>query len=137
MTYIPDLTERFPEGFGGVDLTPSYFGEPVDWSRAYKEDEDDYYELFEEETPTEPKRFEVGDEYREVGIFGGVTTYIVKEIDREKGRILLAEVWYDVDGSGTRPAKWHELDSDDNGNEKALEWTSKNYGDFWIYAKGE
>ena len=24
-TYIPDLTERFPEGFGGVDLTDSYF----------------------------------------------------------------------------------------------------------------
>ena len=23
--YIPDLTERFPEGFGGVDLTDSYF----------------------------------------------------------------------------------------------------------------
>lgn len=23
--YIPDLTERFPEGFGGVDLTDKYF----------------------------------------------------------------------------------------------------------------
>ena len=23
--YIPDLTERFPEGFGGVDMTDSYF----------------------------------------------------------------------------------------------------------------
>lgn len=23
--YIPDLTERFPEGFGGVDLTDSYY----------------------------------------------------------------------------------------------------------------
>ena len=23
--YIPDLTERFPEGFGGVDLTDRYF----------------------------------------------------------------------------------------------------------------
>ena len=34
--YIPDLTERFPEGFGGVDLTDSYF---PDWrhgtERAY------------------------------------------------------------------------------------------------------
>ena len=83
----------------------------------------------------QPKRFEIGDEYRQVGVFGGVTIYIVKEIDRANGRILLAEVWYDVDGTGTRPAEWHELDSDDNGNEKALEWTSKSYGDFWIYAK--
>jgi len=24
-TYIPDLTEKFPEGFGGVDLTDNYF----------------------------------------------------------------------------------------------------------------
>lgn len=23
--YIPDLTERFPEGFDGVDLTDSYY----------------------------------------------------------------------------------------------------------------
>lgn len=33
--YIPDMTERFPEGMNGVDMTPSYFGEPVDYSRAY------------------------------------------------------------------------------------------------------
>ena len=23
--YIPDITERFPEGFGGVDMTDRYF----------------------------------------------------------------------------------------------------------------
>ena len=137
MTYIPDLTERFPEGFGGVDMTPSFFGEPVDWSRAYKEDENNCYELFEKETRTEPKKFEIGNEYRTVGIYGGVTDYIVKEIDRENNRILLAEVWYDVDGTGTRPAEWHKLEEDENGNEKALEWESKNYGEFWIYAKGD
>ena len=26
--YIPDITERFPEGFDGVDRTDSYFYEP-------------------------------------------------------------------------------------------------------------
>lgn len=40
--YIPDLTERFPEGFDGVDMTPSYFGEPVDWNRAVGYDDVDY-----------------------------------------------------------------------------------------------
>lgn len=34
-TYIPDLTERFPEGFGGVDMTdryyPSFNGLPDPW----------------------------------------------------------------------------------------------------------
>ena len=41
MTYIPDITERFPEGFRGVDMTPSYFGEPVDWTNALHSDEED------------------------------------------------------------------------------------------------
>ena len=42
--YIPDITERFPEGYGGVDMTPAYFGEPVDWSRAYQREKEDYEE---------------------------------------------------------------------------------------------
>lgn len=36
MTYIPDITERFPEGYDGVDMTPSFFGEPVDWDRSLR-----------------------------------------------------------------------------------------------------
>ena len=54
--YIPDITERFPEGYGGVDMTPSFFGEPVDWSRAYQEDEYDYedYDETEMEEPVKP-----------------------------------------------------------------------------------
>ena len=131
--YIPDLTERFPEGFGGVDMKPSYFGEPVDWSRAYTEDDFEEYEISEEEI--KPRQFKVGDEYREVGIYGGVTYYKVEEIDRENKKILLSEIWVDVDGTGKRPATWHKLETDENGDERALEWSSKNYGDFWIYAE--
>lgn len=132
--YIPDMTERFPEGMRGVDMTPSYFGEPVDWDRAYKEYE---YENEEEETeqPTEPRKFQVGNTYREVGIYGGVTWYTVEEIDRDNGKILLSKKWEDVDGSGTRPSQWHKLEVDNNGNERALEWHSKVYDvNFWIFA---
>ena len=134
--YIPDITERFPEGFGGVDMTPSYFGEPVDYSLAYGY-EPTYEELVESGEIEEPKYFKVGQSYRVVGIYGGITTYVVKEIDRSKDRILLAEYWEDVDGSGTRPAEWHDLESDNehNGDERALEWESKQYGKFWIYAE--
>lgn len=125
--YIPDLTERFPEGFGGVDMTPSYFGGTVDWSRAYKED--DYYDDFRDEyygkPPTEPRKFEIGNEYEHVGNFGGVTIFKVEEIDRENKKILLSEVWIDVDGEGTRPAEWHKLEEDDKGNEKAFYYYSK------------
>jgi hypothetical protein len=131
--YIPDLTERFPEGFDGVDMTPSYFGEPVDWSRAIREDDfEEECEIFEEEI--EPRQFEIGNEYREVGIYGGVTYYKVEEIDRENKKILLSETWVDVDGAGKRPAEWHRLEVDENGGERALEWTSKDFGDIWIYA---
>lgn len=49
--YIPDMTERFPEGRDGVDLTDSYFP-----SRGYSSDEDaiwdamadDYYSALED-----------------------------------------------------------------------------------------
>lgn len=132
--YIPDLTERFPEGFGGVDMTPSYFGEPVDWSRAYKEN-DEYYEELEALERKGISLFKIGEEYERAGIFGGYTWYTVKEIDREAGQILLAEAWRDVDGEGTRPAKWHKLEIDEHGNERVLLWTSKTYGDIWLYAE--
>ena len=33
--YIPDITERFPEGYGGVVMTPAYFCEAGGWGRAY------------------------------------------------------------------------------------------------------
>ena len=133
--YIPDLTERFPEGFGGVDMTdryfpPSHYNPLYDWDLMERDEQMD----MEDEIPFEPRQFEVGGEYTKVGFYGGVTTYVVKEIDREKGRILLAEVWYDIDGSGTRPAKWHKLKTDDEGNEMALEWVSKEFGEVWIDA---
>lgn len=150
--YIPDITERFPEGFGGVDMTPSFFGEPVDYryEPSYEElcedgeygyEERNYNMLYHDEDEvafprTEPltKQFEIGNEYTVVGIYGGVTTYKVDEIDRENNKILLSEYWFDVDGEGTRPAQWHELVENDNGNEMALEWESKEYGKFWIHA---
>lgn len=127
--YIPDLTERFPEGFGGIDMTPAYFGEPV-----YRENE--VVDYPDEDIPSnnDPSKFEVGKEYCQFGIFGGVTYYKVEKIDRDNNKILLSEIWHDVDGSGTRPAKWHKLDVDTDGNEKALDWTSKQYGDIWISA---
>lgn len=50
-TYIPDLTERFPEGFGGVDLTDSYFPSfhQADPYRYVDEDLIGYNDLPEEE----------------------------------------------------------------------------------------
>lgn len=41
-TYIPDLTERYPEGFNGVDMFEPYDIEAAMWAdmeRQYKEDE--------------------------------------------------------------------------------------------------
>lgn len=125
MTYIPDITQRYPSGFRDV--------EPINLYGYYGED---YCEDIScEEIPTEPLKFEVGDEYDVVGIYGGITIYRVEEIDRENKKILLSEIWIDVDGEGKRPSEWHELAEDEEGNERSLEWSSKTYGDFWIYAK--
>lgn len=77
--------------------------------------------------------FKVGQTYEKIGFYGGITTYVVKEIDRKNNKILLAEKWFDVDGSGARPAEWHKLEKID-GKERCLEWTSKEFGDVWIYA---
>lgn len=130
MSYIPDITERFPEGFNGIDMTPKYFGEPVDYDYENKEPDD-------VEIPYESKYetiFKVGQEYTVEGIFGGLTIYIVKDIDRVNNKILLAEMWEDLDGSGERDERWHNLEIED-GKEKCLEFSSKRYGDFWLYAK--
>ena len=140
--YIPDLCERFPEGMNGVDLTPSFYGGEVDWSRAIREDD---YETEEEDyddddadcwcIQTEPNKFEVDKTYREVGIFGGGTYYKVEEIDKENGKILMSEIWEDVDGSGTRPSRWRDLQEDEQCNERAFDYYSRTIGaDIFIYA---
>lgn len=185
LTRIPDITERFPEGFNGVDLTPGRY-DPYDlYGHHYYDDSDDsepvetvkvwvsytdqqgnllgatldvekdniyddiQYQLGpemeiadygeyegDETSDPKPRLFQVGDEFTITGLYGGVTTYKVKEIDRTNERILLAETWYDLDGTGERPAEWHKLVSE-NGNEKALEYYSKLLEqDFWIYANG-
>lgn len=119
--YIPDLTERYPEGFRTFD-EPDYGYEPT------------YEELVASGEIQEPNIFHIGNQYRQVGLYGGVTIYEVKEIDRDNNRILLAEMWFDVDGNGTRPAQWHKLVTDENGNEKALDWVSEEFGKIWIWA---
>ena len=131
--YIPDLTERFPEGFGGVDLTDTYFGGTARYPDGYFDNDDDDY--MDEEPVEEPvRKFEIGREYRKVGVFGGVTVYKVEQIEKETSRILLSETWYDLDGTGTREPQWHDLITDEKGNEKCLEWESEKYGKFWIEA---
>ena len=122
-TYIPDITERFPEGFNGVDMLAPRDIEYEMWDAM----ERDYQE-------SKPFTFSIGDTVRQVGIYGGVTYYTVKKIERDKGRIKFSERWEDVDGTGTRPAKWHKLITEDNGNEKALDWTSETFGDIYILA---
>lgn len=43
LTYIPDLTERFPEGFDGVDMTP-YRYDPAE-AFLYNDNEEIPYEM--------------------------------------------------------------------------------------------
>lgn len=80
------------------------------------------------------RRFEIGESYRQVGFYGGVTVYTVKEISEDRKKVLLAEHWFDYDGEGERPAEWHDVECDSTGNEMAVEWVSNEHGTFYIYA---
>lgn len=124
--YIPDMTERFPEGMRGVDMTDSYFDDGYGYEPTYEE--------LLASGEIEPNKFAIGKQYRKFGFYGGVTVYEVQEIDRENRKILLAELWFDVDGNGTRPSEWHKLEADEYGNERALEWVSQEFGNVYIYA---
>ena len=79
-------------------------------------------------------KFEIGQTYRKVGIYGGVTYYKIEKIDRENNKIECSQTWEDLDGAGTRPNETFDLRIDEDGNEKFLEWTSETYGDIWIEA---
>lgn len=80
------------------------------------------------------KKFEVGNRYMQFGIFGGTTRYTVSRITKDRKRILLSEEWFDIDGHGKRKPSWHDVEVDEYGNERALEWESQEYGKFWINA---
>lgn len=134
--YIPDITERFPEGYDGVDMTPSYFGEPVDWSRAYQPEDDSEGSDQEDDAPaTEPKKFQVGQAYEIVAFDGGITFYTVLQIDRDHGKMLLKDQWQNIDGYGTRGKAWHKLETQKNGNERCCRESLEDEGEAeWFYA---
>ena len=113
MSYIPDLTERFPEGFGGVDMTSRYFPSKgdvwYDWSAL-----DDVFDIPYEEKEVE-KKFAVGQAYEWTSWFtGGVSYLTVKEI--KDGKLTFAEYRMEVDGEYTMEETF-EILTDENGNE--------------------
>lgn len=120
MCYIPDLTERFPEGFGGVDMTSSYFpswGDVwYDWDAL--DDEFDIPNETEEssdETKSMPKVFAVGQKYEWTSWFtGGVSYLTVKEIKNSK--VTFSEYRMEIDGEYSKEETFDIL-TDDNGNE--------------------
>ena len=111
MTYIPDLTERFPEGFGGVDMTSRYFPSKGDvW---YDWDFDDENDMPEREE--KPKVFTVGQKYEWTSWFtGGVSYLTVKEI--KNGKLTFAEYRMEIDGEYTKEETF-EILTDENGDE--------------------
>ena len=56
--YIPDITERFPEGFDGVDLTDSYFPSRRTWDSYGASD---YWESVDEINRQEREAMERGE----------------------------------------------------------------------------
>lgn len=125
--YIPDMTERYPQGMRDI-YEPENNGYEPSYAELMAEEE-------REMELNKPRKFKIGNEYCHYGHFGGVTYFKVEKIDRENKKILLSEVWVDVDGTGTRPSEWHKLETDNKGNEKAFYYYSKLIeAEIWIYA---
>ena len=115
--YIPDITERFPEGFGGVDMTDTFFGGR---SRGGYYDEEPHgyepmwYEM-EEEEEKKPRKFEVGQHYMWTSWFtGGQSYYTVKEVIDTK--VVFAEYRREIDGEYEMEETF-EIHTDENGDQ--------------------
>lgn len=120
--YIPDLTERFPEGFGGVDMTSRYFPSKgdvwYDWDALDKYDDFDIPNETEEssnETKSMPKVFAVGQRYEWTSWFtGGVSYLTVKEIKNSK--LTFSEYRMEIDGEYEIEESF-DIAKDENGDE--------------------
>lgn len=110
--YIPDLTERFSEGFGGIDMTSKYY--PSKGTLEY--DWEDSYEDIPYEIDNLPKKFNIGEEYESVCWFtGGVGYYTVKAKDDESVTFSIGR--HELDGDHQCEDETYELKYDDDGNE--------------------
>ena len=104
MTYMPDITQRYPEGFG----MPSR-----DMSEADLIGYDDI--PYEVEGDDIPKRFAVGQEYMWTDWFtGGQSWYTVKEITNNK--VVFSEYRREIDGEYEMEEKY-DICTDESGNE--------------------
>lgn len=118
--YIPDITERFPEGFGGVDMTDTYFGGRARGGYLNEAELIGYGDLPDEiETPG---RFEVGDRYFWTDWFsGGQSHYVV--IERTPDRVTFAEHRTEMDGEYDETETFKIFtDEDDNEYVKMCEY---------------
>ena len=111
--YIPDITERFPEGFGGVDMTDRYFPSrrAMDWGDL----EEEYSEEIPYEIEEKPKRFEIGQSYMWTGWFtGGRSHYTVKEVTDTK--VVFSEYRREIDGEYEMEEEF-DIHTDEDGNQ--------------------
>lgn len=78
-------------------------------------------EEIEIEKPEETEvKVNIGDEVRIIEFDGGYTIYKVIRITKDRKRCQTTERWFNVDGYGKRPASWHDISVDNNGNEKIV-----------------
>lgn len=125
--YIPDLTERYPEGFGGIDTLEPRDLEYEAW--------DDFTRCFEEEEKRireNPFRFEAGQKHtidaqvlsdKEHFTFDDcLLKFIVSEISEDRTKVLLGGKLINRSKNTEHnfKPKWFGIEKDCNGEELAL-----------------
>ena len=97
--YIPDMTERFPEGPRGIDMCSDRF-DPYD----------SYDSIDDEDLPEpEPKKLEIGETIEDIEFDGAITEYTIIKFNKERTKAYVTETWFNVDGSGKRKPSWKEI----------------------------
>lgn len=105
--YIHDLTQRYPAGF----YEPEENGyESLGYEPTYEEIlEDGEYET------DENNNLSIGDVFKDYEFDGGITVYTISKFNKDRTKVFLTEIWYNIDGSGKRHPSWHKIERDENG----------------------
>lgn len=122
---IPDITERYPEGFGGESYD-DYCNR--NYARMYEDDYDDGIEIPNEaEEVDDPYTFEVGETYGVEDLYGGTTYYRCTR--RTKNRVWFRSAdwraW--VDNIDEREEQKYTIERNEYGDEEALIYHSDAY----------
>lgn len=112
--YIPDLTERYPEGFNSPEPRDPEYDAWSDYTRWFEEEE--------KRIKDNPFRFAVGQHHTIILNNGGLLKLTVSDVSEDRTKVLFDKVLINRDANNNRketslPTEWRNIEKDGNGEE--------------------